>query len=620
VLAVAALAVGTLGWLWAVRAPADPLAEGRSAYRRGEYAAAADAARARLRERKEDREALRLLARASARLGRADAALGMFGRLGEDALEAEDLYLVSTQLAGLGRPEAASAVLEKALTLDPDHPDALVDRARWLATTDALARAADLALRLAALPGQGARGQALLGRIREIEGDHRGAAEAFARALELDPELTNAPPGPGEVRKHLARDQLALGEPDAALATLALAPDDRESRWLRSRALLLAGRVAEAAEALPAAEGFGREQPPLAPDPAPYAGAERCAECHRDIARSQQSSHHATTFHRGAGIGDLPLPDAPLPDPAAPAVEHAFPPAGDGRFAFTASRGDESARALIEFAFGSGDRGATPVGREPSGQYRELRLSHYGDGSGWDVTTGHPRDLPASAEIARYLGEPLDDDALRRCLECHTTEPFRARHAVGPAARDHAIGCERCHGPGGAHVAAMRAAPDYPEVAIARPRLATGPQATALCGQCHSPKGMTVRRDDPTAIRFQGTTLPWSRCYTESRGALSCTTCHDPHRDAETSPGYYDAKCLACHTPGGPAPPAHAEADGARPLTLDDAMPRTPCTVSPSEGCVGCHMPARENVLPHTRFTDHFIRVHPVGEAAPGGM
>jgi hypothetical protein len=36
-------------------------------------------------------------------------------------------------------------------------------------------------------------------------------------------------------------------------------------------------------------------------------------------------------------------------------------------------------------------------------------------------------------------------------------------------------------------------------------------------------------------------------------------------------------------------------------------MKRTICPVNPPRGCIGCHMPAVKDVVPHSTFTDHFI-------------
>ena len=123
---------------------------------------------------------------------------------------------------------------------------------------------------------------------------------------------------------------------------------------------------------------------------------------------------------------------------------------------------------------------------------------------------------------------------------------------------------------------------------------------------------MQVRQDDPAAVRFQGTTLTWSRCFTESQDVLDCITCHDPHRNASTSTAHYEAKCLECHSKASQPHPAGRPGHPARPRlrALRDDAPRTTCPVNPLTGCIGCHMPAVEGIVPHSSFTDHFIRVH----------
>ncbi len=86
------------------------------------------------------------------------------------------------------------------------------------------------------------------------------------------------------------------------------------------------------------------------------------------------------------------------------------------------------------------------------------------------------------------------------------------------------------------------------------PALRTHPprRSIACVAECHSQHflAMPAMRTAPDWTRFPGSTLPWSRCYAESGGALSCVTCHDPHRNAETAPAYYEAKCLSCHPSG----------------------------------------------------------------------
>jgi formate-dependent nitrite reductase cytochrome c552 subunit len=199
------------------------------------------------------------------------------------------------------------------------------------------------------------------------------------------------------------------------------------------------------------------------------------------------------------------------------------------------------------------------------------------------VTTGHSRIPDVSSE---WLGKTLSEDELRQCVDCHTTAPRAARDDAGALAHDRGIGCERCHGPGGNHLKAVAA--ELADLAIARPKLAHGEPIVRLCGQCHSPKGRTVSASDPNSIRFQATTLTWSRCYTQSKDQLDCVTCHDPHRNAETTHVFYEKKCLGCH----------------------GSTATTHCPVNSSRDCITCHMPARRGAAPHATFTDHHIRIH----------
>ena len=172
---------------------------------------------------------------------------------------------------------------------------------------------------------------------------------------------------------------------------------------------------------------------------------------------------------------------------------------------------------------------------------------------------------------------------------------------------DRAIGCERCHGPGGNHVAAVSLR--FADLAIAAEPSRASPSAIFnMCDQCHSPRGtMSITPDDPFSVRFQATTLTWSRCYSASSEAIGCLTCHDPHRDARPDTAFYERKCLGCH-------------DSASKKI--EALVRI-CPVNPSRDCIKCHMPLVTSTrIPHSPFTDHNIRVHldfrPDGRRRPG--
>jgi hypothetical protein len=430
-------------------------------------------------------------------------------------------------------------------------------------------------------------------------------------------------PSPIVAPDRLARVLLRAGRPDEAGERLRFAsagrPDD-EASWLLSRVALQRKDWPATRAVLERSAGF-RDSHPVLPEPAPYVGAARCAGCHPREFRAQQASRHARTFLRDSELGGVRLPGSSLSEPAVPSVSHRLRRDPYGRIHQETTIAGRVLEAVVEYAFGSEDRGLTFVGRDRDGRAYELRLSEYRDthandpaarsAAHWDTTLGqNPR--PARAE--EYLGRPLDEDGVRGCLLCHVTDPDAIVGRSGPCASDRAIGCERCHGPAGHHLLAVEGKLVDIDPAIARPRLATGPEVVGLCSGCHSPHRQEVRRDDPTAVRFQGTTLTWSRCYSETDGALDCVTCHDPHRDATTQAAHYEARCLECHSRDGSqqatADGSASDRRGSRRRSPRESWPRTTCPVNPSRGCVACHMPAVPGAGSHSTFTDHFIRVH----------
>ena len=93
-------------------------AAGRSAYDRGAWEEAARSAHASPQTAPTSTEAVRLLARSSARLGRDDSALTMFQRLDPDGLGAEDCFLLAC-ICATQQPAAARAQLWKAARQGP---------------------------------------------------------------------------------------------------------------------------------------------------------------------------------------------------------------------------------------------------------------------------------------------------------------------------------------------------------------------------------------------------------------------------------------------------------------------------------------------------------------------
>jgi tetratricopeptide (TPR) repeat protein len=609
---LALAACGIWFWLTSWRAMTDRDSQADRAYSGGQWAAAAEFARQTLAVRKDDPAALRALARASARLGRDDAAMAIYQRrLGEKGLEAEDHLLLGLLYQRHGRADAAARAWKKAIEAGDVSPQSLEELARVCVQGRHWDEAIGATERLSRQPGWEARGSMMLGTIRVELNNVPGAAELFRRALELDPAVVDESHDPTPLRKVIARTFLQMSRPEEARPLLRPILDrapDSEASWLLSRAHLQEGDKTQALAALKEAGAY-RADNPLEAEPGPYVGEARCDKCHSKIFRDSLVSRHTRTYYRGTQLDELPRPERALPDPDEPDVTHTFRQR-EGALHEETRVGREVFDAVIEYAFGTGDRYLTMVSRDANGGYHISRLSYYHtpDGKGWDRST---LDMthPTRAHPAEFQGETIGvRDGLAKCLYCHVTNPRTGSSSIGPESADRAIGCERCHGPGGNHIAALEAG--FPDSAIVNPAGAS-PQAVTSkqCNDCHVLQKRFGDDDpeNPGWVRSQGIGWSRSRCNTESGGAFGCVTCHDPHQSARAaSTAVYEVKCKRCHAPtsqpaGNALPGSTAQANAGPPY-------RT-CPVNPSKGCIPCHMPRIRIDSIHMELTDHYIRV-----------
>ena len=450
----------------------------------------------------------------------------------------------------------------------------------------------------------------MLGWIRAEQADPAGAAEAFQRALAHTEEWQGMD-NSDHVRKQLARSLLQLGQPVQARAELQKIEnpaEDPETCWLSTRCDLQQGTSTDSVVAALAVSY--RESNPTEAEPAPFVGEVRCVKCHEDVAGAQHQSRHARTFLHKEQFASLPFPDRPIVDPGNPQVTHTFSK-GDDRVEVRTKVNNQVYETVVDYVFGSGDRGLTMVGHDQSERPFEYRLSYYSDLGGWDLTSGQP---PLVNQPSYYQGTRIVADAVRRCLVCHTTHSHAILTRSGPESFDKAIGCERCHGPGSNHLKSVAA--KTVDLAIGRPKLATGPRIVELCGQCHSPrdKALTLSPGSPDSVRFQGTTFAWSRCYVESGNKLDCVTCHDPHRNARTSSAWYEARCLKCHSAAESPPRPQVHPPVALSLQLERPVPSSPRTTVSSATC------PRSRPLwltPSSRTISSASTVNPISSADP---
>jgi hypothetical protein len=315
-----------------------------------------------------------------------------------------------------------------------------------------------------------------------------------------------------------------------------------------------------------------------------YAGSEACKGCHSGIYERQTASHHALSLR--------PARDAQQFTEGLP-VRQMDPISGstlliavnaERRPQITASKGSEQSSLGLEWAFGSGVKGITPVGRQPGGEFLEGRLSWYSSLSGFDFTPGDTKYSPKTP--GESLGRIRTVQEIGECFGCHTTAYNKENPA--PAGKDIGIRCERCHGPGQEHIRSAGGKIFHPGRMPAFAQL-------QLCGACHGkpPQDSELAaiqqiESTPNTARFPSQRLVLSRCFNESAGRLKCTSCHDPHTNAARSGDYSDSKCTACH---------NASAQRGERM----------CPVG-KNSCTSCHM-SQERVMANSSFTDHWIRV-----------
>jgi Cytochrome c554 and c-prime len=266
-----------------------------------------------------------------------------------------------------------------------------------------------------------------------------------------------------------------------------------------------------------------------------YAGAGACRTCHAAIFAQQSSSEHTKALARSTA---------------------AQPP---------------------EWAFGAGVQAITFVRRLDADNYVEEGLSWYRAAAKFDITPGHE-----NADGVRFrIFDPAA--GILRCFACHSTGPVTLSpdEAIVPA--ELGVRCETCHGPSAAH------ASDPARVKPRNPGKLTPAKLNEFCGGCHRKPAApdeTPNLADPWNARHQPLLLAASACFKESRGKLSCLTCHSPHAPLEQKPAAYDAACVKCH----------AAAKHTQPVA------GTPCTE--------CHMPG-VRAGEHLTFANHRIAIYP---------
>ena len=277
----------------------------------------------------------------------------------------------------------------------------------------------------------------------------------------------------------------------------------------------------------------------------------------------------------------------------------------------------------VDYFLGSGNHARSYLHRSSDGRLVQLPVTWYSENGGfWAMSPGY--DSPV-----HWYGQR---SVTYECFFCHNSYvdvPASFRRTgdlqVYPTALPQGIDCQRCHGPGANHIRAAtsnNADPNLLRSTIVNPSRLNPDRQLEICMQCHlettsmklpesirkfdrapfsyspserldafkiffdrAPRG---RQDSPFEIAHSAYRLRESPCFLRSDGALTCTTCHDPHRAQDA--GQYNNVCLRCHS-----------------STLKQSIANG--KHSHAADCVGCHMPKRrtDDVI-HVVMTDHLIQ------------
>jgi hypothetical protein len=373
---------------------------------------------------------------------------------------------------------------------------------------------------------------------------------------------------------------------------------------------------------------------------ADFVGTAECSKCHEQIASTQRATPMAQASTPAANSAILRAHSDLTDQRAAFHYELSTTPTAVN---FSVTDGADSLSAPVAWAFGLGHKGQTYL-YQRDGEFYESHLSFYKNLQALDLTTGHAPNAPDDLKSA--MGRWLDASEARRCFGCHTTasstsNKFDASHLTP------GVQCESCHGPGAAHVAAMKSGKiAQGRAAILNPSRLDPVASVDFCGACHrtwtdviltqpsasesaAPASPGFASQPATSqsvmnVRFQPYRLEDSQCWRKSQSdpRLQCTACHNPHEQLVQDLPSYDAKCLSCHTQPQPtgsnaAPsttPAFAAAlaagSTAARQTAASATQTSPRICPQSKtNCVSCHMPQIEVPSVHATFFDHRIRI-----------
>ena len=340
-----------------------------------------------------------------------------------------------------------------------------------------------------------------------------------------------------------------------------------------------------------------------------YIGKETCKQCHLDIYNSfietgmGQSMRTAIRSHSSISDNDILIYDEYTRLFYKPFWKsdslwlHEFQLSGNDT--------THSLKRKVNYIIGSGHHTNSHLFEE-NGYLHQMPFTYYTQDSIADLPPGYEDGY--NTRFSRKIG--------LECMSCHNAY---GSHVDGSANKynivEDGIDCERCHGPGEAHLKQIQSGKlvdtsKFIDYSIVNPSKLSLDLQFDICQRCHL-QGTAVLAEGKTFLDFKPgkhlsevmdiyrpkyygdesfimashvERLKESKCF--EAGDMSCITCHNPHKSVRTTNTiYFDNKCMNCHD-----------------LCKDEDN---------IDNCASCHMPVSSSTdIPHVSITDHKIAIH----------
>jgi len=256
----------------------------------------------------------------------------------------------------------------------------------------------------------------------------------------------------------------------------------------------------------------------------------------------------------------------------------------------------------VDYIVGSGHQTRSYIANR-NGFLYEFPITWYVKKQIWDISPGYENGN--NTRFDRPIG--------LECIQCHNGNSELEKGALYQY-KSVALGidCEKCHGKGSEHVKLMQSGKKVKDNAIINPAKLPLDKQIDVCQQCHL-QGTNVYHasqsfepgkslheyyavflpeyNDKNAfgIASHAERLKRSACFIQSKGAMTCITCHNPHQVQQKN---YNDACQKCHTSKSTVCKASEQIQKSK-----------------NFDCSGCHLPkSGTSDIPHVSFTDHYIR------------